>query len=280
MSNHKVITTPKLKGQTKTLVRQAAAKQNPGYRVSSVGVTEDGNKWEIRLDVLTDRVSSRTRQSAPPPEFLKEKGDSEESAPSEDAPKEDAADDSSDDADESKDNDSKGDKSKGVDGDPSTKEDPTKAIQSIMDDLQKLLGELGGHAEKLKEKGDKVDEIHELTKGDMAPMDDMGAVPPVPALDDPAAIGPTPGKPPMGPRKPPMPTGKGAPRKAPVGVPTFTKRKTHVVEHPIKDADGEYTLVSFLATVAGDPRFTDYSVSEVKTLKGENKYAAKLELNQ
>jgi hypothetical protein len=280
MSNHKVLTTEKLKGQTKTLVRQAAAKQNPGYRVSSVGITEDGTEWEIRLDKLTDRVSSRTRQAAPPPEFLKEKGDSEDSADdSEEAPKDDAKADDSEDSEDSKDGDKKKDDGK-VDGDPATKEDPVKAIQGIMDQLQNLLGELGGHAESLKEKGDKVDEIHELTKGDVGPVGDMGAVPPVPALDDPAAIGPTPGKPPAPPARPPVPSGKGAPggRKMPVGVPAFSKRNTHIVEHPVKDSDGEYSLADFVGLVSSDPRFTDYTLVETKV--ADDKYVGKLALNQ
>jgi hypothetical protein len=281
MSNHKVLTTEKLEGQTKTLVRQAAAKQNPGYRVSSVNVTEKGDEWEIRLDKLPERVSSRTRQAAPPPEFLKEKGDSEDSADdSEDAPKEDAPDDDDSDDSEEKSDDKGGDKKEKVDGDPATKEDPVAAIQAIMDSLQNLLGELGGHAEKLKEKGDKVDEIHELTKGDMGPVDDMGAVPPVPVLDDPAAIGPTPGKPPMPPKRPPVPSGRGAgPGKKPtVGVPAFSKRNTHVVEHPIKDADGEYSLADFVGLVSSDPRFTDYTLVETKV--ADDKYVGKLALNQ
>lgn len=284
MSKFLLLTAPKVKGQTKQLVRAAAGKAQPGYRVASV--KDVGTEWEVRLEKLTDKVSSSKRQAAPPPEFLKEKSDSDAPADdsksdSDEAPKSDDSDDSDSDSD-SEDSKDEGEKKDKVDGDPSTKDDPVSAIKSIMDQLNNLLGELGGHAEKLKEKADKVDEVHELTKGDGDMVDDMGEVPPVPPIDDAAAIGPTPGgeAPPVPPRRPPVPSGKAkrSPKAPPVGVPTFTKKKTKIVEHPIKDDDGEYTIADFFAAVASDPQCEGYTLTEVKTVKEANVYAGKLEL--
>lgn len=286
MSKYLLLTAPKAEGQTKAKVRQAAASAQPGYRVASIA--DKGTEWEVRLEQLaTDKVSNRKRQAAPPPEFLKDKGDSEEApegSPEEEAsesPEEEAEEKSDTDKDEGKSEDDK-DKSK----DQSKDEDPVKAIEGIMADLNKLLGDLGGHAQKLKEKADKVDEVHELTKGPNL-VDDMGEVPPVPPIDDAAAIGPTPGGPPGAvpptpgpPRRPPVPTGRsGKPGvRPPVGVPTFTKKKTKIVEHPIQDDDGAYSIADFLAAVAVDPQCEGYIVAEVKTLKEANVYAGKLEL--
>lgn len=272
MSKFKVITTEKLEGQTKTLVRQAAAKQNPGYRVASVGINEDGTEWEVRLDELQpDKVSSRTRQSAPPPDFLKEKDDSKDDAPDDDEDSADEADKSDAEGDS---DDGDADTEGGEDapkGDKKKDSDPVAEIERIMGELNSLLTDLGGHAQKLKEKADKVDEIHDLA----AP--DVEKAPPVPPVDDMASVGPTPGGgPPMPPRKPPVPTGKAPVR--PVGVPTFSKRQTHVVEHPIKDDDGEYQLSDFLAAISSDPRFVDYDLQEVKKLEENNVYVASLKL--
>lgn len=282
MSKFLLLTAKKEDGQTKANVRMAAATAYLGYRVKSV--VDKGENWELRLEQLvTDKKSSRTRQAAPPPDFLKEKGDSESDAPDDEeaseSPEEEAKEDSGEEPDddaESKD----GDKSKG-DSKPKD-DDPVKAIENIMGELNKLLTDLGGHAQKLKEKADKVDEVHELTKGpDM--VDDMGEVPPVPPVDGAEGaedVGPTPGAGVVPPRRPPVPTGKAArpPMRPPAGVPTFTKKKTKIVEHPIKDNDGEYSIADFLAAIAADPQCEGYSVAEVKTLKEANVYAGKLEL--
>lgn len=278
MSKLLLLTTKKEDGQTKANVRTAAASAYPSYRVASV--VDKGEEWEVRIEELaTDKVSSRSRQAAPPPDFLKDKEDSsdEEGSPEEEAsesPEEEAEEDSGEDKDEGKSEDDK-DKPKGEDSKGKEK-DPVKAIETIMGELNKLLTDLGGHAQTLKDKADKVDEVHELTKGPDTNVDDMGEVPPVPPIDEAADLGPTPGAGVVPPHRPPVPTGKAPGR--PVGVPTFTKKKTKIVEHPIKDDDGEYSLADFLAAIATDPQCEGYVVAEVKTLKEANVYAGKLEL--
>lgn len=275
MSKLLLLTTKKEDGQTKASVRKAAASAYPSYRVASI--VDKGEEWEVRIEELaTDKVSARSRQAAPPPDFLKEKDDSED-APADDddteSPEEEAKEDSGEEPDddaESKDGEKPKDDSKGKD------KDPVKAIETIMGELNKLLTDLGGHAQTLKDKADKVDEVHELTKGPDTNVDDMGEVPPVPPIDEAADIGPTPGAGVVPPHRPPVPTGKAPGR--PVGVPTFTKKKTKIVEHPIKDDDGEYSLADFLAAIATDPQCEGYTVAEVKTLKEANVYAGKLEL--
>ena len=270
---HKLLTTAKLAGQTKAQVRQAAAKQNPGYRVVSVEAKED--EWEVRLAKTSDRVSTQTRQAAPPP-FVKDE-EKDDAGDDDDAP----ADDEGAEDDEAKGDTDDGDsdtEDKGEKGD-SKKKDPVAQIQSVISELKGLLDQLEGHAGDLKDKADKVDEIHELTKGDGDMVGDMDSVPPVPGMDGPG--GPE-GAPPVPPRKPPVPSGKGArpPVKPMVGVPTFTKRQTHIVEHPIKDDDGEYSLADFLSAVSSDERFADYKVAEVKALADKNVYVGKLTLEQ
>jgi hypothetical protein len=278
MSDYKLLTTQKKEGQTKAAVRQAAASQYPDYRVAKV--EDKGDSWEVRLDKQPDKVSSRTRQAAPPPEFLKEKDDSGSSADSDSSDTDDSAESDSDSSDsDSGDSDSKGDEKGDKDPDPSKSKDPVEAINGVISDLKSLLDQLGGHATELKDKADKVDEIHELTKGDVAPVDDvsaMGDVPPVPPLD-PAAVGPVPGGPPVPPRKPPVPRKPGLRGGAPLPT-TFTKRQTHFVEHPIKDDEGEYSLGDFLAAIASHPNLTDYEVAETRTAADANVYVAKLTL--
>jgi len=271
MSKFKLVTTAKGEGITKEAVSAAAAKSFPGFRVARV---EDlGDKWQIRLDQEA-KVSTRTRQAAPP-DFLKDDaGDSAEDAPDEDKPDDADAEDSGDKPEDDADADSKdkgdGDKSKG-------KKDPVQAIESIMGELKSLLEELGGHASDLKEKADKVDEIHEMSKGD-GDVDKMDAVPPVPPLDDAAAVGPTPGGAggPVPPRKPPVPGGK-RPGMPGAGVPgVFGSRQTEIVEHPMKDDDGEYSLSDVLTAINDHPDLAGYEVDELKAVADANVYVAKL----
>lgn len=261
----KIVNTPVVAGQTKQAVRKAAAKAYPGYAVASV--TEQDDKWVVRLDQLSDKVSSSTRTSAPPPFEKKDDADTEEpdEGPEDEPADEEAAEEDSEDA------EGKGDK-KDEKGD-SKKKDPVAAIEGIMGELKTLLDQLGGHASDLKEKADKVDEVHELTKGDVPDVDSMEGVPAVPPLDD---AGPTPGSGPLPPKRPPVPTGKG-PMRPPAGVPgVFGSRNSHVVEHPTKDADGVYSLTDFLAAIEAHPDLQGYKLEEVKVLEDKNLFVGKV----
>jgi hypothetical protein len=267
MNKFKLVTTAKTEGTSEQVVTTAAEKNFPGYRVAKI---EDlGDKWQVRLD--QEKVSTRTRQAAPP-DFLKDDGgdssDASDEDPKDSVDESDSSSDDSSDASDEADSDSK-DKDKPDDSKGDSKKDPVKAIEGIMGELKSLLDQLGGHASDLKEKADKVDEIHNLTKGDVAPMDD---VPPVPPLDDAALVGPTPGNSPVPPRKNPPPRpGMGA------GVPgVFGSHQTEVVEHPMKDDDGEYALNDVLQAIASHPDLGDYEVEELKALAEDNVYVAKL----
>lgn len=274
MSKFKLVTTAKVEGLTKEVVSAAAEKAHPGYRVASV--EDKGSKWQVRLDQV-EKVSTRTRQAAPPPEFLDKKDDAGDSADEEEAsesPEEEAAEDSGekpDDDAESKGKD--GDKSKG----DSKSDDPVAAIEKIMGELTNLLSDLGGHATKLKEKADKVDEVHELTKG-TGDVDSMEGVPPVPPLDDAAAVGPTPGVggPPPAPHAPRVPGGKrpGGPGAGVPGV--FGANQTEHVEHPMKDEDGEYGLSDVIAAITSHPELADYEINSLKAVEEDNVYVAQL----
>lgn len=263
MSRFKLVTTAKAQGVGEAAVSAAAKNAYPEYRVAKV---EDlGDKWQIRLDL---KESTRKRKAAEPPAFLKEKDDAgADSADDSDAS--DSEDSDSEDSDKS-DDEASDSKDKG-EGD---KKDPVKAIESVINELKGLLDQLGGHASDLKDKADKVDEIHDLTKGDVAPTDD---VPPVPPVDDAAIVGPTPGAP-KPPRKSPVPTGK-APMRPGMGpgVPgVFGSRQTEIVEHPMKDDDGEYSLADVEAAIKAHPDLQNYAISEVRPVENDNVYVAKL----
>jgi len=269
MSKYKLMTTGKVEGVDEAAVRAAAAQAYRDYRVTKV---EDlGDKWQVRLDL---KVSGAKRQAAPP-DFLKEKDDAGEDTSDDSSDSDSDSDSDSADSDSDSDKSEKSDDAKDEGKDEGEKKDPVKAIEGIMSELKSLLDQLGGHASDLKDKADKVDEIHDLTKGDVAPTDE---VPPVPPIDDAAAVGPTPGG--MGvpkpPRKPPVPTGNRPGAGAP-GVPgVFGSRQTEIVEHPMKDDDGEYSFGDVEAAVKAHPDLQNYSIVEIKPVETDNVYVAKL----
>jgi hypothetical protein len=270
MDNFLVVYTAKADGVDQAAVKKAALDQYTGYYVRHINETDD--EFEVHLAKLADKKSSRKRQAAPPPEFLKNKKDD---APSDDEDSESPDEEADEDSGKKPDDDAE---SKGDDTDK-TKGNPADAVKKVIDQLTSLFTELGGHIDDLQkahdDKDQKLNEIKDVATPDGTA--DMPDVPPMADVPNPAEIGPTPGKtpgaPPMPPRKPPVPTGRVPGR----GLPTSFTR-TQIVDHPIKDDDGEYSVADVEAAVKADERFAKYVVDEVKKDSENNVWKAKLVL--
>ena len=273
MDTFLVVYTAKADGVDQAAVKKAALEQYEGYYVRLI--EEKDEEFEVHLAKLADRVSSRKREAAPPP-F--EKKDDAADDPEEDAesPEEEAAEDDGEKPDDDADSKDKGDKPKGDKG-----KDPAKEVERIINDLTGLFTELGGQVSDLKalhdEKDQKLKDITDVAAPDGAAK--MDEVPPMADVPDAAEVGPTPGGPPTGappiPGKPPVPSGKSP--IGPRGLPTSFTR-TQIVDHPIKDDDGEYSVADVEAAVKADERFANYIVEEVKRDSENNVFKAKLVL--
>lgn len=240
-------------------VRVALSKMRPNKTIETI--TDKGeNGWVIRL--------------ADKPPFLQ---DSEEESPDEEAT-------------ESPDEEKTEDKAEGDDGDKPKGDkkdggDPVKEVKGIIDQLNTLLGDLGGKTQELQdshqEKQDKLDEISD-TVGDGGGLPGLKDEAPLPP-----DVGPTPGGPPGaglppagGPPRPParpgVPSGK---RPLPTGPSAFSKRRTEIVRHAgVDEKTGDpVSLLEAANALETDAEWSDYKIVGM-TENQDGSFSAKLRL--
>jgi hypothetical protein len=150
---------------TEAEVRSAAARKFFSHIVEGVALVD--NEWLVRL-------AKPVKAGDAPPWLQKKKDD----AGADDTEDDDDAAESDDDKDPDGDGDDDTDPAKDTDDDAGTKPtkgDPVKQIQQLLNQVQKLFGDL-------KDKADKVDEIHDSIKDHVGDDDAMpgeeGPMPP------------------------------------------------------------------------------------------------------
>lgn len=252
-----VLTAPN-NGETEAEVREAVASTHPEYRIERVA--EKNGQWHVRLAAGDEESGSK------PPFPPKKKDDSDDDV-------DDIVDKS--DSDDSDSKDSEEDAGEKPEGESKPK-DPVAQIQSLLSELQTAVK---GLADKAK----TVDEIHDKVKDHV----EDGAKPPTDApVPLPEDVGPTPGSgpaaapaPPAAPKRPGVPGGGARGARPPAGLlPTFTNRRTHIVEHPIKDEEGEYTLAHVEAAIKAEPQLEGFKIAGTQTDDENNVYRVKLVL--
>lgn len=267
MATYEIVTASKADAQTEELLRAALATHKPDYTIEQISST--GDFWEVRL------VTGADDEKKPP--FLDDADDSDDNSDDDTSDSKDEADDSKDDDGDS-DSDKKDKKDKGSD-------DPVAEVKNVIQQLTDLFTDLGGKVEDLQaahdEKADKLKDISDTVGDAVGKPDGLGDLPPggpglPPGLeDDPALVGPTPGKP-AGPPRPPMPAGPTR-RKPGVpggGLPTFTN--VQVAKHPGVDSDGKrISLLAAANELANEPEFAEYEVIGMVE-NSDGTYSAKL----
>jgi hypothetical protein len=252
-------------------VRVALAKMRPNKTIESV--VAKGDNWIVRL--------------ADKPPFLQDKdpdGDGDDDS----SPATDTDNDGGDGSDEK--SNEKGDKppfgEKGKGDEP--KGDVASELKDLIGQLQDVLKQVTDKAtdavsevEDHRDKLDKAkDALGEGQGGDGPIPSDVGPVPggpPVPGADAESLPAPG-GKPPMPPRRPGVPTGRGMAGPRP-GLPTaFTKRQTEIVSHAGVDQQGNaVTLLEAASALEADPEWSDYKVVGM-TENRDGTFSAKLQL--
>lgn len=246
----KIVETPIEEGVEKEQVRTALRKQFSGFRVSGILRDEENSRWLARLVEQVDRVHHRVADDEEKKPFpLKGLGDEDSEDSDEEEPK------TNEDDDELK---------------PDEKPAP--------DDKADVKGELGELVKKLKDLlpalekvvGPMPEEIEEEAEKPLPHPEDVG---PTPGGGTPPG-GPPRGAPPPGarpPRSPGVPGGRGGrpPVRPQVGVPTFTKRKSQLLQRTadVSEDDARKELES---------AFPDYEIAEFKENGGL--YLVRLEL--
>jgi hypothetical protein len=280
--DYEILTAEKPEGVTLDQAAEAIAAQYPDHHVV---VDDTGDEFVATLArkskvsrtvVAADDDAADLLDDAPPPAFKKkveEEGDEPDDAPEDDKEPKDEKDDKKKDSDDSEDSN-----------------DPMAEAKKIVDVLKKVLPQL----EKLigpgvDELGDLGDEVHTPLHGDegLGPLPPHGGpggpVGPVPGgspadalgTEGPAGLGGP--KPPLPPRRPPVPSGN-APRPG-VGVPTFSKRRHKVVFRPVANDDGsELTMDQASAEIQQHPKYAAYDVVNIK--KDDTHYVAHLKLRE
>lgn len=239
-------------------VRVALGKMRPNKTIETI--TDKGeNGWVIRL--------------ADKPPFLQDK---EEESPDEEAtesPDEEKAEDKAEG--DSGDSKSKGDKKDG---------DPVKEVKGIIDQLNQLLGDLGGKTQELQdshqEKQDKLDEISDTVgdgeKGGLPGLKDEAPLPPDVGPTPGGPPGAAPGGPPRPPARPGIPSGK---RPIPAGPSAFSKRRTEIVRHAgVDEKTGDpVSLLEAATALETDSEWADYKIVGM-TENSDGSFSAKLRL--
>jgi hypothetical protein len=241
-----VITTAKTDETTEASVRAAAAKAYPSYIVEAVRA--DGSEWQVRL---AKPVSPRAAQFPFEKKDDAEKPDSDSS----DEPDEEESPDDDDTPDEKAVDDEEG-KGKGE----KKKSDPVAEFVELTNKMKSLLDDVLEQAGVVKEKADKVDEMHDLIK-------DHVQGPPAEA-PLPEEVGPTPGAPPAaaGPGAGPMPPRGPRPRRLPAQRAPMPQgfSNTERISSSKFDANGkERTLAQALKDLEEDPEFRGYKVVDL-----------------
>lgn len=265
MPVYEIVTASKSELATEEALRSALAKHKTGFVVENI--KSDDDTWTVRLATKT----------ADKPDFLKEKGDSDD-ADSSDSP--DDADSSSDDPSDSDSNDDS-DSDSDSDGDGKKKGDPVGEVKKVIDQLTSLFTDLGGKVQDLQaahdDKAQKLKDISDTVGPDGADGDGPPGLPP--GLEgDGEAVGPTPGHP-----APPMPGPKMDKRKPPMpgmpggGLPAFT-HTYEVATHPGVNSEGKkISLTAAAVEMENDPDFAQYEVAGM-TENADGTFSAKLKL--
>lgn len=243
---------------TRGAVRQAVSEQLPEYEVEAIVDSEDS--WDLRLA----RKDDLRREAEFPFDVKKKKNDESSDEPSSESESdEEESDDEEEDESEGK--SEKKDDSKGEKKD----DEEDEKVKDPVARIEELLKEIGDAFKQLKEKGDKVDKIHEevdpMTPGPLNAGEE--------ALEDLVDVGPPagPATPPAG-APAPKPSGRPDLRRKPGTPTTFSKRE---VERP-----ATVSMAEAASELQADPRFANYRVAHLSLDETGANYIATLEPRQ